>query len=151
MKRSFLMGWLIWQWSGPLSEVHLTVQGFAITVMGAAGKPGVLLPRRHPGSTAWKQITRYVCWPEAVTQPWQPLHRQKPVDSRKNCRTLLKVIFVLKPYTECRLNPLRDTQSISGAILTTEGPGACGHREWCTVNGTARGLGDCHTSSHNQS
>lgn len=50
-KRSFLMGWLIWQLSDPLSEVHLTVQGFAIS-LDAAGKPGVFLPRCHPESTA---------------------------------------------------------------------------------------------------
>lgn len=77
------MGWHITWLSGPLSEVYLSVQDFAITMLDAAGKLGVLLPRYHRGSTAWKQITKYICWPESVTQSWQRLCRQKPIYSRK--------------------------------------------------------------------
>lgn len=77
------MGWHIWWLSGPLSEVCLSVQDFVITMLDAAGKLGVLLPRCHHESTAWKQITKYICWPESVTQSWQCLCKQNSIYSRK--------------------------------------------------------------------
>lgn len=78
MGKSSSIGWPIWWLSGPLSEVCLSAQDFAIPMMDAAGKLGVLLSRRHPGSTA----SKYTC-------------RQKPRYSRKSYRTLLKVILIL--------------------------------------------------------
>lgn len=138
------MGWLIWWLSGPLSESVFQLEALPSLWW-------MLLKNQEP-----------FC-PVAVLEADNQVHllarvsdtavavscRRKPIDSSKNDRMLLKVIFVLTALHWNGLNAfLQDMHSIGGALLATEGPGVCGHREWSEVNGTGRGLGDFHTPSH---
>lgn len=139
------MGWLIWWWSGLLSEVHLTVQRFAITLMDAAEKPGVLLPKCHPGSIAWKQITKYICWAGVATAVAASLQ----ADACRLQEKLLKVIFVLTALHWMETGSSSWHTQHQWCYPCYRRSRGCGQREWWTVNGTGRGLGDRYPS-HSQ-
>lgn len=81
---------------------------------------------------SWKQTTKCTCWPESgVVQPWQPLCKRKPKDSRKNYRMFLKVILVLIIFHWNADWILSFVTQHRWCQPTTEGPRVCGYRGWC--------------------
>lgn len=129
--RSSSMGWPIWWLSGPLSEVCLSAQDFAIPMIDAAGKLGVLLSRCHPGSTASK-------WHMQAEAQILQEKLQNTFESYFDSDELILNVDWIPSTTQTAAVVLSLWQKAPGA-------GTGSNVQWMELEEV---WGDCHTPSH---